>query len=225
MSTQIIVDQDLVKYLEKVGYRSDSVIDQLVKETAALGSVAQMQIAPEQGQFLKIIVKISQSNKCLEIGRFTGLSTLCIAKGLPKKGSITTIDNSDEFLPIAQKYWQMAGVSNKIDSIIGDGVEVMQSFIDRQYFYDLIFIDADKNNYPNYYELSLPLLRPNGIVIIDNMLWHGDVADDTKTDKETRTIRTLNQSIQSDERVDFSLLPLADGLSFIRKKNNLILKN
>ena len=218
MSTQITVDKDLVKYLEKVGYRSDPVIDQLVKETAALGSVAQMQIAPEQGQFLEIIVKISQSNKCLEIGRFTGLSTLCMAKGLPEKGSITTIDNSDEFLPIAQKYWQKAGVSNKIDSIIGVGVEVMQSFIDRQYFFDLIFIDADKNNYPNYYELSLPLLRPNGIVIIDNMLWHGDVADDTKTDKETRTIRTLNQSIQSDERVDFSLLPLSDGLSFIRKK-------
>ena len=218
MSTQITVDKDLVKYLEKVGYRSDPVIDQLVKETTALGSVAQMQIAPEQGQFLEIIVKISQSNKCLEIGRFTGLSTLCMAKGLPKKGSITTIDNSDEFLPIAQKYWQMAGVSNKIDSIIGAGVEVMQSFIDRQYFFDLIFIDADKNNYPNYYELSLLLLRSNGIVIIDNMLWHGDVADDTKTDKETRTIRTLNQSIQSDERVDFSLLPLSDGLSFIRKK-------
>ena len=225
MSTQITVDQDLVKYLEKVGYRSDPVIDQLVKETTALGSVAQMQIAPEQGQFLEIIVKISQSNKCLEIGRFTGLSTLCMAKGLPKKGSITTIDNSDKFLPIAQKYWQMAGVSNKIDSIIGAGAEVMQSFIDRQYFFDLIFIDADKDNYPNYYELSLPLLRPNGIVIIDNMLWHGDVADDTKTDKQTRTIRNLNQSIQSDERVDFCLLPLSDGLSFIRKKNNLILKN
>ena len=225
MSTQITVDKDLVKYLEKVGYRSDPVIDQLVKETTALGSVAQMQIAPEQGQFLEIIVKISQSNKCLEIGRFTGLSTLCMAKGLPEKGSITTIDNSDEFLPIAQKYWQMAGVSNKIDSIIGAGVEVMQSFIDRQYFFDLIFIDADKNNYPNYYELSLLLLRPNGIVIIDNMLWHGDVADDTKTDKQTRTIRNLNQSIQSDERVDFCLLPLSDGLSFIRKKNNLILKN
>ena len=218
MSTQITVDKDLVKYLEKVGYRSDPMIDQLVKETAALGSVAQMQIAPEQGQFLEIIVKISQSNKCLEIGRFTGLSTLCMAKGLPETGSITTIDNSDEFLPIAQKYWQMAGVSNKIVSIIGAGAEVMQSFIDRQYFFDLIFIDADKNNYPNYYELSLPLLRPNGIVIIDNMLWHGDVADDTKTDKETRTIRTLNQSIQSDERVDFSLLPLSDGLSLIRKK-------
>ena len=218
MSTQITVDQDLVEYLEKFGYRSDPVIDQLVKETAALGGVAQMQIAPEQGQFLEIIVKISQSKKCLEIGRFTGLSTLCMAKGLPEQGVVTTIDNSDEFLPIAQKYWRMAGVLNKIDSIIGAGVEVMQSFIDRQHFFDLIFIDADKNNYPNYYELSLLLLRPNGIIIIDNMLWHGDVADDAKTDKETRTIRTLNQFIQSDERVDFSLLPLSDGLSFIRKK-------
>ncbi|MDC0057017.1 O-methyltransferase [Alphaproteobacteria bacterium] len=218
MSTQITVDQDLVDYLEKFGYRSDPVIDQLVKETAALGGVAQMQIAPEQGQFLEIIVKISQSNKCLEIGRFTGLSTLCMAKGLPEQGAVTTIDNSDEFLPIAQKYWRMAGVINKIDSIIGAGVEVMQSFIDRQHFFDLIFIDADKNNYQNYYELSLPLLRPNGIIIIDNMLWHGDVADNTKTDKETRTIRTLNQFIQSDERVDFSLLPLSDGLSFIKKK-------
>ena len=141
-----------------------------------------------------------------------------MAKGLTKEGIITTIDNSDEFLPIAQKYWRIAGVINKIDSIIGAGVEVMQSFIDRQHFFDLIFIDADKNNYPNYYELSLLLLRPNGIIIIDNMIWHGDVADDTKTDKETRTIRTLNQFIQSDERVDFSLLPLSDGLSFIRKK-------
>ena len=218
MSTQITVDRNVVKYLEKVGYRFDPVIDQLVKETAALGSVAKMQIAPEQGQFLEMIVKISKSNKCLELGRFTGLSTLCIAKGLPKKGSITTIDNSNEFLPIAQKYWQIAGVSNKIDSIMGDGLEVMQSFIDRQYFFDLIFIDADKNNYPNYYELSLTLLRPNGIIIIDNMLWHGDVADESKKDAQTNTIRDLNKKIQTDERIEFSLLPLSDGLSFIRKK-------
>lgn len=218
MSTQIIVDLNIVKYLEKVGYRSDSVIDQLVQETAALGSIAKMQIAPEQGQFLEMIVKISKSNKCLELGRFTGLSTLCIAKGLSKNGSITTIDNSNEFLSIAQKYWQIAGVSNKIDSIMGDGLEVMQSFIDRQYFFDLIFIDADKNNYPNYYELSLTLLRPNGIIIIDNMLWHGDVADESKIDIQTNTIRDLNKKIQTDERIEFSLLPLSDGLSFIRKK-------
>ena len=109
-------------------------------------------------------------------------------------------------------------MSSKIESIIGDGVEVMQSMIDRQQSYDLIFIDADKNNYPNYYELSLNLLVSNGIIIIDNMLWHGDVADKTKQDSQTKTIRDLNLKIQNDTRVEFSLLPLSDGLSFIRKK-------
>ena len=177
-----------------------------------------MQIAPEQGQFLEIIVKISQAKNCLEIGRFTGLSTLCIAKGLPEKGSLVAVDNSDEFLSMAEKYWRIAGVDTKIESIIGAGVDVMQSMIDRQYSYDFIFIDADKNNYPNYYELSLQLLKSNGIIIIDNMLWHGDVADDDKNDSQTKTIRDLNKKIQQDERVNFSLLPLSDGLSFIRKK-------
>ena len=109
-------------------------------------------------------------------------------------------------------------MSSKIESIIGDGVEVMQSMIDRQQSYDLIFIDADKNNYPNYYELSLNLLVSNGIIIIDNMLWHGDVADETKQDSQTKTIRDLNLKIQNDTRVEFSLLPLSDGLSFIIKK-------
>lgn len=218
MSNQIGVNKELIKYLESVGYRSDKIIDQLVVETLALGAVAQMQIAPEQGQFLEIIVKISQSTNCLEIGRFTGLSTLCIAKGLPENGKIIAIDNSDEFLPIAEKYWKIAGVNSKIDSIIGAGVEVMQSMIDRQKVFDFIFVDADKNNYPNYYELALHLLRPNGIIVIDNMLWHGDVADEGINDTQTNTIRDLNKKIQQDERVDFSLLPLSDGLSFIRKK-------
>ena len=218
MSTQIGINKKLIQYLETIGYRSDEVIDKLVLETLALGSVAQMQIAPEQGQFLEIIVKISQAKNCLEVGRFTGLSSLCIAKGLSENGKIVAVDNSDEFLSMAQKYWKMAGVEKKIESIIGAGVDVMQSMADRQHSFDFIFIDADKNNYPNYYELSLQLLRPNGIIIIDNMLWHGDVADDNKTDSQTNTIRDLNKKIQQDERVNFSLLPLSDGLSFIRKK-------
>ena len=218
MSTQIGINEKLILYLETIGYRSDAVIDKLVSETTTLGSVAQMQIAPEQGQFLEIIVKISQSINCLEIGRFTGLSTLCIAKGLPANGKIIAVDNSNEFLPMAKKYWKMAKVDLKIESIIGEGVEVMQSMIDRQFTFDLIFIDADKNNYPNYYELSLQLLPANGIIIIDNMLWHGDVADESKSDILTNTIRDLNKKIQTDERVEFSLLPLSDGLSFIRKK-------
>ena len=218
MSNQVSIDAELVEYLQATGYRSDPVIDKLVDETLALGNVSAMQIAPEQGQFLEIIVKILNANCCLEIGRFTGLSSLCIARGLPESGKLTTIDNSDEFLSMAEKYWKMAKQATKIESIIGEGVDVLQSMIDRQQSFDFIFVDADKNNYPHYYELSLTLLKPNGILIIDNMLWHGDVADENKTDKQTVTIRELNKKIQTDERIDFSLLPLSDGLSFIRKK-------
>ena len=218
MSTQTKIDESLVKYLQNVGYRKDKIIDDLADETSKLGSVSQMQIAKEQGQFLEIITKLSKAKSCLEVGRFTGMSTLFIARGLSAEGKITTIDNSDEFLSLAKKYWDLDNMSSKIESIIGDGVEIMQSMIDRQHSYDFIFIDADKNNYHNYYELSLSLVPSNGIIIIDNMLWHGDVADEKKNDSQTNTIRDLNTKIQNDSRVDFSLLPLSDGLSFIRKK-------
>tara|TARA_B100001540_G_scaffold303402_1_gene311991 strand:- start:60 stop:716 length:657 start_codon:yes stop_codon:yes gene_type:complete len=218
MSTQIEINESLVKYLQSLGYRSDPIIDNLEKETSSLGNVSQMQIAKEQGQFLEIITKISNTKNCLEIGRFTGMSTLFMARGLPPTGKIITVDNSDEFLPLAKKYWDLGGVSSKIQSVIGEGVEVLQSMIDRQYIVDLIFIDADKKNYPNYYELSLNLLNKDGIIIIDNMLWNGDVADMKKNDSQTSTIRDLNSKIQNDLRVEFSLLPLSDGLSFIRKK-------
>ena len=218
MSTQLEINKVLIKYLQDLGYRKDAVVDELEKDTKALGKVAQMQIAKEQGQFLEIIVNISKAKSCLEIGRFTGLSTLYMARGLPADGKIITVDNSEEFLPLAQKYWDKDGLTSKIESIIGSGTDVMQSLIDRQHSFDLIFIDADKNNYPNYYELSLSLLPSNGIIIIDNMLWHGDVADMSINDSQTKTIRDLNKIIQTDERIDFSLLPLSDGLSFIRKK-------
>ena len=218
MSTQIEINKQLISYLQTVGYRRDPIIDKLVKETKALGNLAQMQIAPEQGQFLEIIVAISKAKKCLEIGRFTGLSTLCMARGLPNDGKIISIDNSDEFSSLANKFWKQADIQHKIESVIGQGVEVMQSYVDRQFSFDLIFIDADKNNYPHYYELSLELLPSNGIIIIDNMLWGGDVVDLSIKDTQTETIRSLNLKIQKDERVHFSLLPISDGLSFIRKK-------
>ena len=157
MSTQIEINSHLVNYLKKMGYRSNSIIDELVKATKALGDIAKMQISPEQGQFLEIMVKITKAKKCLEIGRFTGLSTMCMAKGLPEDGKIIAIDNSEEFLSLANKFWKKANVQNKIESVIGEGVDVMQSYIDRQFYFDLIFVDADKTNYPNYYELSLEL--------------------------------------------------------------------
>ena len=209
MSTQTEINEALVQYLQSVGYREDKIITELENETLKLGSVSQMQIAKEQGQFLEMITKISNAKNCLEIGRFTGMSTLFLARGIPESGKIVTVDNSDEFLSLAKKYWELDNMSSKIESIIGDGVDVMQSMIDRQQSYDLIFIDADKNNYQNYYELSLNLLVSNGIIIIDNMLWHGDVADETKQDSQTKTIRDLNLKIQNDTRVEFSLLPLS----------------
>jgi len=218
MSSQIEIDKNLVNYIQSKNYRPNSIIDNLVKETKSLGGVSQMQIAPEQGKFLEIIVKILMCKRCLEVGRFTGLSTLSIALGLPLGGKIFTIDNSEEFLPLAKKYWKQAKVDNKIDSILGNGVEVMQSYIDRKYSFDFIFIDADKNNYPNYYELSLSLIAPNGVIIFDNMLWGGKVADSAITDTQTKTIRDLNDKILQDKRIEFCLMPISDGISFIKKK-------
>jgi len=218
MSNQIIINEKLVNYLKKTGYRSDKITDQLIHETQLLGNIAQMQIAPEQGQFLEMIVKISKASKCLEIGRFTGLSTLYIAKGLPDDGKITTVDISDEFLDLSMKYWKLVELDKKIDSIIGSGVEVMQSMVDRQDYFDLVFIDADKNNYPHYYELALQLLPQNGIILIDNMLWHGDVVNENVKDETTQTIRDLNLMVQQDQRVNYTLLPFSDGILFITKK-------
>lgn len=218
MSNQIIINEKLVNYLKKTGYRSDKITDQLIHETQLLGNIAQMQIAPEQGQFLEMIVKISKASKCLEIGRFTGLSTLYIAKGLPDDGKITTVDISDEFLDLSMKYWKLVELDKKIDSIIGSGVEVMQSMVDRQDYFDLVFIDADKNNYPHYYELALQLLPQNGIILIDNMLWHGDVANENVKDETTQTIRNLSLMVQQDQRVEYTLLPFSDGILFVTKK-------
>ena len=132
---------------------------------------------------MELIVKLTCSKLCLEIGRFTGLSSLCIAKGLPKEGKVITIDNSEEFLPIAKKYWKKAKVNNKIQSIIGEGSDILKEFVKKKIFFDLIFIDADKYNYHKYYELSLNLLKSNGLILVDNVLWAGQVAVKNNKDK------------------------------------------
>ena len=218
MSTQIEIDKKLTKYLQEIGYRSDKIIDELVAETLALGNVARMQIAPEQGQFLEIIVKISQAKNCLEIGRFTGLSSLCIAKGLPENGKLVAIDNSDEFLLMAEQYWKMAEVDSKIESIIADGLQAMQSMVDRQHFFDFIFIDADKNNYLDYYKKSIELVKKGGIILIDNTIWKGKVMSQSDHSKSTESIRKLNNYISVDDRVNHCILAIYDGMTLCIKK-------
>ena len=217
MSTQTEINEALVRYLQSVGYREDKIITKLENETLKLGSVSQMQIAKEQGQFLEMITKISNAKKCLEIGRFTGMSTLFLARGLPESGKIVTVDNSDEFLSLAKKYWELDNMSSKIESIIGDGVEVMQSMIDRQQSYDLIFIDADKNNYKNYYDLVINMTKTGSLIIIDNVLWHGEVADENNNEKYTKIIRDFNTYIKKDERIEQIILPIGDGLTICTK--------
>ncbi len=217
MSSQIEINKKIISYLQNNAYRSDKIIKDFIDETKELGSVSKMQISPEQGKFLEIITSISNAKQCLEIGRFTGMSALCIARGL-KKGKLYSVDNSNEFTLLAKKYWEKAEVSHKIESLVGEGIEIMQSFIDRKFSFDLIFIDADKANYNNYFELSLLLVPEGGIIILDNMLWSGKVADENIIDKQTSAIRNLNEKILKDSRIDFSLLPIADGLSIIQKK-------
>ena len=218
MSTQTEINEALVQYLQSVGYREDKIITELENETLKLGSVSEMQIAKEQGQFLEMITKISNAKNCLEIGRFTGMSTLFLARGLPESGKIVTVDNSDEFLSLAKKYWELDNMSSKIESIIGDGVEVMQSMIDRQQSYDLIFIDADKNNYIKYYEDSLTLLKQGGLIAIDNTIWKGKVLDESDKSKSTESIKALNKHIKKDNRVEHCILTIYDGMTLCIKK-------
>ena len=218
MSNQIEIDNNIIKYLSTYSYKPNKVVDALITETKKLGEVAKMQISPEQGQFIELLVKITKAKNCLEIGRFTWLSTLFIAKGLQKNGKIFSVDNSNEFLNFAKRYWKMAKVDNKIVSIFEDGNIALKNFIDDKIYFDLIFIDADKNNYENYYNLSLKLLRKNGLILIDNVLWKGEVAKRKKSDSTSKFIDKLNKKIFSDKRVELSILPIADGLAFIRKK-------
>ena len=216
MSSQIEINKNIIQYLDLFGYKNDKNINQLVNETKKLGNVSKMQISAGQGKFIEIIVKMIKPKNCLEIGRFTGLSSMCIARGLPKGGKLYAVDNSREFIDIAEKYWKIDKVKKNIISIIADGKDTMKNFLNKKILFDFIFIDADKNNYLNYYKLSIKLLNKGGVLIFDNMLWGGNVTKNTK-DKTTKTIHDLNKFILQDKRIDFSLLPIADGVSIIRK--------
>ena len=216
MSSQIEINKNIIQYLDLFGYKNDKNINQLVNETKKLGNVSKMQISAGQGKFIEIIIKMIKPKNCLEIGRFTGLSSMCIARGLPKGGKLYAVDNSREFIDIAEKYWKIDKVKKNIISIIADGKDTMKNFLNKKMLFDFIFIDADKNNYLNYYKLSIKLLNKGGVLIFDNMLWGGNVTKNTK-DKTTKTIHDLNKFILQDKRIDFSLLPIADGVSIIRK--------
>ena len=220
MSNQTIqLNQELYEYLLSVSLRESQVLKDLRVATAAL-SGANMQIAPEQGQFMALLVKIIGAKRLIEIGTYTGYSTLVCALAL-SDGKIIAIDSDTASTAIAQDFWQQARVDHLIDLRIGDAQDILQSLLHKNSLkgaIDFVFIDADKVNYPIYYELSLELIRKNGIVLFDNVLWGGAVADDKNQDRNTIAIRNLNLDLLDDPRVDISLVPIGDGLTIARKK-------
>ncbi len=220
MSNQTIqLNQQLYEYLLSVSLRESQVLKELRVATAAL-SGANMQIAPEQGQFMALLVKIMGATRLIEIGTYTGYSTLVCALAL-SNGKIITIDSDPVSTEIAHDFWQQAKVDHLIDLRIGDAQDILQSLLHENSLkgaIDFVFIDADKVNYSIYYELSLELLRKNGIILFDNVLWGGAVADKENNDRNTTAIRNLNLKLLDDPRVDISLVPIGDGLTIARKK-------
>ncbi len=188
-------------------------------ETAGM-PMAGMQISPDQGQFMALLVKATGARKAIEVGTFTGYSALVVAGALPADGKLVACDVSEEFTSVGRPHWQRAGLAHKIDLRLGPAVATLDGMIaaGEAGQYDMAFIDADKENYPNYYERCLTLLRVGGLILVDNVLWGGRVADPAQQEESTRIIRALTQQMHADERIEFSLLPVGDGLSLAVKR-------
>ena len=220
MSNQTIsITDSIYKYLCENSLREDEVLSSLRAYTYRMEQ-RNMQISPEQGQFMQLLIKLMGAKNTIEIGVFTGYSSLCVALALPLDGKIIACDISTKYTDIAEKYWKDANVRDKIDLRIGPALDTLQKLIDKglSNTFDFSFIDADKINYDNYYELSLKLLRPGGLIAIDNVLWSGDVVDERINDIDTESIRSLNKKIYIDKRVDISILRIGDGLTLALKK-------
>lgn len=209
----------LYDYLLDVSLREPEVLKKLREKTSEL-PLAIMQVAPEQAQFMQLLLKIIGAKQVLELGTYTGYSALAMALALPDNGRLITCDINTEWTDHAKPFWEASGVDHKIELKLGPALETLNSLLSKGYKaqFDFIFIDADKANYVAYYELALELITPHGLIAVDNVLWSGDVINPDNTRAQTREIRKLNQHIKNDTRVDVSLLPISDGLFLVRKK-------
>lgn len=215
----IALDENLYDYLLRHSLRETDLQRQLRQATMQL-EVASMQIAPEQGQFMALLVELMGASRLIEVGTFTGYSALCMAQAMPETGRLVCCDINSEWTAIAQRYWQAAGVADRIALHIAPALETLQRLLTQEgpNAFDIIFIDADKTNYTNYYEMGLKLARKGGLLMFDNTLWGGTVADPGDQDEDTVAIRNLNRQLHHDERITLSLLPLGDGLTLARKR-------
>jgi caffeoyl-CoA O-methyltransferase len=212
-------DNQLYDYFLSVSLREPDILRQLREETSHHPR-AIMQIAPEQGQFMALLIQLLGATKTLEVGVFTGYSSLCVALALPPNGKIVACDVSEDFTAIARRYWEAAGVADKIDLRLAPALETLDKLIatGQAGTFDFAFIDADKENYQGYYERSLQLVRPGGLIAIDNVLWSGRVADPQVHDSSTQALQALNEKLHHDERITLSMVPIADGLTLALKR-------
>lgn len=209
----------LYDYIRSVSLREPDVLKKL-RESTADAPYVEWQIAPEQGQFLAFLIELTGAKRVLEIGTFMGYSSLAMALAMPSDGELITCDLTGQFVPLGQPFWQEAGVHNIIDLRIGAGLDIEDALLaDNQAgTFDFVFIDADKQNYPNYYEKALQLVRKGGLIAIDNVLWRGEVLNPDNTKSTTETIRTFNQALHKDPRVSITIIPIDDGLTLARKR-------
>jgi predicted O-methyltransferase YrrM len=214
----LVLDDRLHDYLLAHSVREPSVLQELRAETAGMTGSG-MQIGPEQGRFMALLIELTGARRVLEIGTYTGYSSLAVALALPPEGRIVTCDVNEEYTAVARRYWAKAGVANKVELRLGPGLETLDRMLaaGESGSFDFAFIDADKPNYPGYFERSLQLLRKGGLLAIDNVLWGGEVANPAAVDEDTRAIRALNDRVAADDRVSISMLPLGDGLTLARK--------
>lgn len=218
MTTQTLgLEKQLYEYLQSVSLREPEILTQLRQETAQ-HPMGRMQIAPEQGQFMALLVQLIGAKKTLDVGVFTGYSSLVVALALPHDGKVVACEVNSEYAAIARDWWHKAGVADKIDLYIAPAQQTLNQLLATQAdTFDFAFIDANKSNYDNYYEQALQLVRPGGLIAIDNVLWSGRVANLQVQDNRTNKIRTLNQKLHQDLRVTISLVPIGDGLTLAMK--------
>ncbi len=220
MADQIVATAEIRDYVRAVSLREDPILAELRVQTAGLPGGSAMQVMAEEGQLLALLVGLTGAGSVLEIGTFTGYSTLCMARALPPGGTVVTLDLDGRWPAIGVGYWQRAGVAERIEVRIGDATQTLAALADERgsESFDLVFIDADKPNYGTYYEAALKLVRPEGLIVIDNTLFFGRVVDPDHQDPATAAIRALNASLRDDPRVDVSMLTMADGITLARKR-------
>ena len=217
MGKNLEITDKLEKYIEKFSYQLTPVQKEIIKYNDSLGDIKRMQIAVSQCHFLHLIIKTSKIKNALEIGTFTGLSALSIAIALPHDGKLIALDKNKETNKVATDFFKKANQDKKIETIIKPALDSINDLKKNNNKFDMIFIDADKENYKNYYDQSIELLNKDGLIIIDNVLWHGEVADEEKNDNFTKNMRNFNNYVHNDLRTEQVIMPIGDGLTICRK--------